>query len=44
MQPMAELSWSRAAARRMSTGVGLLIAAGVSLLLWTLMVILARFF
>jgi hypothetical protein len=41
---MAELSWSRAAARRVPRGVGLLIAAAVSLLLWALMVVLARFF
>jgi hypothetical protein len=41
---MAELSWSRTAARRVPKGVGLLIAVAASLLLWALMVILARFF
>jgi hypothetical protein len=41
---MADLSWSGDARRRLSSGVGLVIAAGTSLVLWILMVALAQFF
>lgn len=39
---MADLSWSKDAPRRISLGMGLLIAAGVSLLLWALIAVLAQ--
>jgi hypothetical protein len=41
---MADLSWSKDAARRLSPGVGLLIAAAVSLLLWLLVLCVGRLF
>ena len=42
--PIADLSWSQEAPRRLPAGIGLSIAGGVSLLLWVLMVGLAQFF
>ena len=39
---MADLSWSKDAPHRISAGIGLLIAIGVSLLLWALIAALAQ--